>query len=173
MAGARRVRVAELSWERMGRCARLAWEYGVAAFEQAERRRPAVTTGHLLMGVLSEPDCAGGLVLRRLGVDLAFASSIARFELLYGRPVAGGGEGRAGELWGAPHTAEALRAMGASLEEAQKFHSAYPIGTEHILLGLLSAPEGIGCRTLAYAGVDYASALAARDELWGLLGLTE
>ena len=164
--------MAELTWERMGRCARLAWEHGVEAFEQAQRRRPALMTGCLLLGVVSEPECAGGLVLRRLGVDLAFAASITRFELLYGRPVPGAEE-RVADLWGKPHTPEALRVMRAALDEAEKFHSAYPIGTEHILLGLLSVPEGMGCRTLAYFRVDYASALAARDEIWELLRLTE
>ena len=164
--------MAELTWERMGRCARLAWEHGVEAFERAQRRRPALMTGCLLLGVVSEPECAGGLVLRRLGVNLPLAASVTRFELLYGRPLPDSEE-RVSDLWGKPHTPEALGAMQAALDEAEKFHSAYPIGTEHILLGLLSVPEGMACRTLAYFGVDYAAALAARNEIWELLELTE
>ncbi len=164
--------MADLTWERMGRCARLAWEHGAESFEQAARRRDAVMTGHLLLGVIRQPECAGGLMLRHLGVDMALAASITEFELLHGRPVPGREE-RVVDLWGKPHTPEALQAMQLSLEEAEKFHSAYPIGTEHILLGMLSIPEGMGSRTLAYFGVDYASALAARDEIWGLLKLTE
>ncbi len=164
--------MAELTWERMGRCARLAWEHGVESFEKSTRARSALMTGSLLLGVIRQPECAGGLMLRRLGVDMALAASITEFELLHGRPVADHEE-RVVDLWGKPHTPEALRAMELSLDEAEKFHSAYPIGTEHILLGLLAIPNGMGCRTLAYFGVDYANAQAARDEIWELLKLTE
>ncbi len=164
--------MAELTWERMGRCARLAWKHGVESREHATRARPGVMTGHLLLGVIRHPECAGGLMLRRLGIDMALAASITEFELLHGRPVPDHTE-RVEELWGKPHTPEALRTMELSLDEAEQFHSAYPIGTEHILLGLLAVPEGMGCRTMAYFGVDYAKARAARDEIWGLLKLTE
>ena len=162
----------DLTWERMGRCARLAWQHAADEYEQAERRRPAVMTAHLLLGVLREPECAGGLALRRLGVDLALAASITRFTLLYGRPLPDADE-RAVSLWGAPHTPEARRAMELALDEAEQFHSAYPIGTEHILLGLLSVPDGMASRTLASLGVDYASAHASRDAIWDLLRLGE
>ena len=164
--------MAELTWERMGRCARLAWERGIESFEKASRARLALMTGHLLLGVIREPECAGGLMLRRLGVDMALAASITEFALLHGRPVPGHEE-RVVELWGKPHTPEALQTMELSLAEAELFHSAYPIGTEHILLGMLAVPDGLGCRTLGYFGVDYANAKAARDEIWQLLKLTE
>ena len=164
--------MAELTWERMGRCARLAWEHGIESFEKASRVRPALMTGHLLLGVIREPECAGGLMLRRLGVDMALAASITEFVLLHGRPVPEHEE-RVVELWGKPHTPEALQTMELSLDEAELFHSAYPIGTEHILLGMLAVPDGMGCRMLEYFGVDYANAKAARDEIWQLLKLTE
>ena len=164
--------MAELTWERMGRCARLAWEHGIESFEKASRVRPALMTGHLLLGVIREPECAGGLMLRRLGVDMALAASITEFALLHGRPVPEHEE-RVVELWGKAHTPEALQTMELSLDEAELFHSAYPIGTEHILLGMLAVPDGMGCRTLGYFGVDYANAKAARGEIWQLLKLTE
>ena len=164
--------MAELTWERMGRCARLAWEHGVESWEKASRARPALMTGHLLLGVIREPECAGGLMLRRLGVDMALAASVTEFALLHGRPVPEHGE-RVVELWGRAHTPEALQTMELSLDEAELFHSAYPIGTEHILLGMLAVPNGMGCRMLGYFGVDYANAKAARDEIWQLLKLTE
>lgn len=164
--------MAELTWERMGRCARLAWEHGTESFEKASRARPALMTGHLLLGVIREPECAGGLMLRRLGVDMALAASITEFALLHGRPVPEHEE-RVVELWGKAHTPEALQTMEISLDEAELFHSAYPIGTEHILLGMLAVPGGMGCRTLGYFGVAYANAKVARDEIWQLLKLTE
>ena len=164
--------MAELTWERMGRCARLAWEHGIESFEKASRARPALMTGHLLLGVIREPECAGGLMLRRLGVDMALAASVTEFALLHGRLVPEHEE-RVVELWGRAHTPEALQTMELSLDEAELFHSAYPIGTEHILLGMLAVPDGMGCRTLGYFGVDYANAKAARDEIWQLLKLTE
>ncbi|MXY59881.1 MAG: hypothetical protein F4Y96_05300 [Chloroflexi bacterium] len=103
---------------------------------------------------------------------MALAASITEFELLHGRPRPAHAD-RVFALWGKPHTPEALRTMELSLAEAEQFHSAYPIGTEHILLGLLAIPESAGCRTMAYFGVDYAQARAARDEIWELLKLTE
>ena len=118
--------MAELTWERMGRCARLAWEHGVESFENASRPRSALMTGHLLLGVVRHPDCAGGLVLRRLGVDMALAASITEFELLYGRPLPDHAE-RAFDLWGKPHTPEALRHDGAVVGRG----GAVPLGVSH------------------------------------------
>ena len=55
--------MAELTWERMGRCARLAWEHGIESFEKASRARPALMTS----AVGRHPPDA--LMLLRLGVD--------------------------------------------------------------------------------------------------------
>ena len=72
-----------------------------------------------------------------------------------------------------PHTPAARSVLDFALEEADLFSPTYPIGTEHLLLGLLRVPEGIGCRVLRYFGIELEAARAARDEFWELLRLAE
>ena len=158
--------------DRMGRCARLAWEHAVDERSKATVARPGVMTGHLLLGVLMEPDCAGGLVLAKLRLDLAQAISATQFVLLHGRRREGSDEPTV-EWEGTPHTPAARAVLGFAVEEANLFRPTYPIGTEHILLGLLRVPEGIGCRVLRYFGIELDAVRAARDEFWEVLRLTE
>ena len=162
----------ELGMDRMGRCARLAWEHAVDERSKATVARPGVMTGHLLLGVLMEPDCAGGLILAKMGLDLALAEAHTRFALFYGRR-RDSPEEPAVEWEGTPHTPAARLVLDFSLEEANLFSPTYPIGTEHILLGLLRVPEGLGCSVLGYFGIKHERARATRDEWWGVLRLAE
>ena len=162
----------ELSMDRMGRCARLAWEHAVDERSKATVVRPGVMTGHLLLGVLMEPDCAGGLILAKMGLDLALAEAHTRFALFYGRRRDSSDEPTV-EWESTTHTPAARSVMDLALEEANLFSPTYPIGTEHILLGLLRVPEGIGCRVLRYFGIELEAARAARDEFWEVLRLAE
>ena len=180
----------------MGRCARLAWEHAVDERGKATVARPGVMTGHLLLGVLMEPDCAGGLILAKMRLDLAQAILATQFVLLHGRRRDGSDKGNAPstssgqaldprtratlltheptvEWEGTPHTPAARSVLDFALEEANLFSPTYPIGTEHILLGLLRVPEGIGCRVLRYFGIELEAARAARDEFWEVLRLAE
>ena len=75
-----------MSLERMGRCARLAWDHAVESHRTAQVTRPAVTTGHILLGVLKETDCAGGLILGKIPLDLKLALGVTEFMLLHSRP---------------------------------------------------------------------------------------
>ena len=154
----------------MGRCASKAWETAVAAHTRAPIARPAVTTGHLLLGVLEEETCAGGLILGRLGLDFKLACATTEFVLVYGRKPA---DTATVECGGAPHTIPAKTALDCAFEEADLFSPTYPIGTEHLLLGLLRVPDSIGCRVLNHLGIDEARARAGRDELWDVLKTVE
>jgi ATP-dependent Clp protease ATP-binding subunit ClpA len=158
--------------ERMGRCALLAWKYGIEVRDNATVARPGVMTGHLLLGVLKERDCAGGLILAKMGLDLEFVTMFTQFMLLHARrrdtpepPSIDWGD--------VPHTPSAQKAMVLSLEEAQLYSDTYPIGTEHMLLGILRVPEGIGCRVLNHFDINVHTARAARDSMWELLRLAE
>ena len=162
----------ELGMDRMGRCARLAWEHAVDERSKATVARAGVMTGHLLLGVLMEPDCAGGLILAKMRLDLAQAILATQFVLLHGRRRDGSEEPPV-EWEGTPHTPAARSVLDRALEEANLFSPTYPIGTEHILLGLLRVPEGIGCRVLRYFGIELEAARAARDEFWEVLRLAE
>jgi ATP-dependent Clp protease ATP-binding subunit ClpA len=164
---------AAVPWDRMGRCARLAWEHAVEARNTAgDRRRPGIMTGHILLGVLEEPTCAGGLILRKMGLDLEHARDITRFVLFYGRRRDGVDE-PLGEWMDQPHTPAALKAIEYSLEEAALFSDTYPIGTEHLLLGVLRAPTGMGSGIMAHFGINLHRARAARDTFWDVLKLSE
>jgi hypothetical protein len=154
--------------ERMGRCALLAWEHGVEKHRVATVPRSGVTTGHILLGVLKEDSCAGGLILRALGLDLVHAYAITEFVLLHSRRV--GGDTEPPVDWGGqPHTAQAKQVMELSLEEANLYTATYPIGTEHLLLALLRVPDSIGRRTLYFLGLQEDTVRQKRDEFWKLL----
>jgi hypothetical protein len=154
--------------ERMGRCARLAWEHGVEAHRNAAVARPGVTTGDLLLGVLTESTCAGGLILSKLQLNLELASSTTAFVLLHGRRQSTSEE-RTVEWAGVAHSTAARQVLDLALEEADFYSATYPIGTEHLLLGILRVPDAMGCRILHYSGITEARVRATRDELWQLL----
>lgn len=152
----------------MGRCALIAWETAVEAQRQSSMPKLGVSTGHVLLGVLKEDACAGGLILARLGLDLKLPFAVTEFVLLHGRRRAAS-DPRVVDYAGVPHTASAKTALDLALEEANLFSETYPIGTEHLLLGVLRVPEGTGCQVLHYLGIHEDQVRAARDELWQLL----
>lgn len=160
--------------ERMGRCAKLAWEHAVEEWGAApqERLRPAVMTGHLLLGVLQEPTCAGGLIQRKLGLDLQLVIDHIKFALIYGRR-RDGVEEPVVDCWGVPHTPAALNVIKMCEEEANLTSDTFPIGTEHLTLALLRAEAGMANRVLQHFGITENQARVARDTWWDVLKLSE
>jgi ATP-dependent Clp protease ATP-binding subunit ClpA len=158
----------------MGRCAKLAWEHAVEAHaKQVSRRpRPGVMTGHLLVGVLKEPDCAGGLILEKMGLNLDLARRHAEFVLMHGSRRDGVEEATV-DWEGVPHTPAARRVLEYCLEEATLTSDTFPIGTEHLVIALLRVPEGIGSDVLRYFGIEHEFARATRDNWWNVLNLRE
>lgn len=104
----------------------------------------------------------------KMGLDLGLARGITEFVLLHSRRQGGAEEG-AVDWGGLAHTPAARQVLDLALEEANLFSATYPIGTEHLLLGLLRVPESMGYRILRYFGLEEAAVRAARDELWELL----
>jgi len=153
----------------MGRCARAAWDHAVEEHRRAAVPRPGVTTGHLLLGMLKHEECAGGLILRKLQLDVKLAYATTDFALLYGRRRDPSTEVETEDWAGVPHSPPAKHVLDLALEEANLFHATYPIGTEHLLLGLLREPEGMGYRLLYHFGLEESAVRAARDQLWELL----
>lgn len=154
----------------MGRCARLAWDDAVEANRSSPAPRPGVTTGHILLGVLKHEDCAGGLILGKMGLDFKLACLTTEFVLFYGRPREGAAQPTV-DYCGVPHTPLARRLLDLCVEEANLTSPTFPIGTEHLLLTLLRVPEGIGGRVLHYFGISEPQARAGRDGLWEVLHL--
>jgi hypothetical protein len=153
--------------ERMGRCALKAWQHAVDTYQASPGSRPGLTTGHVLLGVLREEACAGGLILKALDLDLRHAYGITEFVLLHSRRV--NTDPDVAEWGGKAHMPPAKQVMVLSLEEANLYSETYPIGTEHLLLALLRVPESIGYRTLHFLGLDEDKVRQKRDDLWTLL----
>src|SRR5207248_3826861 len=107
-----------------------------------------ITSGHILLGVLKERTCAGGLVLGKLSLDFEFAIAQTEWMLQYGRR-RDSQEPPTMDWEGIPHTATAKKVLDLCIEEANVFSPTYPIGTEHLLLSLLRV-DGVGCRLLNY-----------------------
>jgi transcription elongation factor Elf1 len=66
-------------------------------------------------------------------------------------------------------TDRARKVIDVAQEEARRLHHDW-IGTEHILLGVLSDPDGLGCRVLADLGVELG---AARERVIAIVGTAD
>ena len=114
-----------------------------------------IGTEHLLLGLLHEGKGLAARTFGTLGVDLADARS--QVEAAIGR----GEEPPAGHV---PFTARAKKVLETSLREAIQLTHDH-IGTEHILLGLLSQEEGVGAGVLRSMGHDLSDVRNAVLEL--------
>ncbi|KAI8529278.1 hypothetical protein RHMOL_Rhmol12G0213300 [Rhododendron molle] len=103
-----------------------------------------VGTEQLLLGLIGEGTGIAAKVLKSMGINL----KDARIEM---EKIIGRGSGIvSGEI---PFTPLAKRVLELSLEEASKLGHSY-IGTEHLLLGLLSEGEGVAGTILESLGAD-------------------
>lgn len=116
---------------------------------QEEARRAGNTeigTGHLVLGLLAEPE---GLAVRALAAQ-GFTPDAVRAAVTATLPAA------SGETPGLiPYDAEGKKVLELTFREALKLGHNY-VGTEHILLALLEQENGAG--PLADLGVDKAEA---------------
>ncbi|GBC95157.1 ATP-dependent Clp protease ATP-binding subunit ClpC [bacterium HR16] len=103
-----------------------------------------VSTEHLLLGLVREPDSVAARILERMGVSLSRVRS--EIERQVSR-----GEGRLGQE--TQLTPRAKRVIDLAYDEARQLNNNY-IGTEHLLLGLIREGEGLAGRVLAKLGVD-------------------
>jgi len=109
-----------------------------------------VSTEHLLLGLVREPDSIACQVLNRMGVSIGKIRSEVEKQVTRG-------EGRLGQDM--QLTPRAKRVIDLAYDEARGMTNDY-IGTEHILLGLIREGEGIAGRVLGRLGVK---AEKARD----------
>lgn len=103
-----------------------------------------VSTEHLLLGLVREPDCVAARILDRMGVSLAKIRS--EIERQVSR-----GDGRQGQEM--QLTPRAKRVIDLAYDEARNLSNNY-IGTEHLLLGLIREGEGVAGKVLQKLGVD-------------------
>ncbi len=115
-----------------------------AANEEAVRLgHREVTTQHLLRGLLRDAESVACHLLRRANVAPQTLADALAPHLLQGAFF--GSQER-------PYSAAAKRAMDGAYEAARGLDCNY-IGTEHLLLGLLEASDGVAGRVLRQTGL--------------------
>jgi len=113
------------------------------AHEEAERmHHNYIGTEHLLLGLMREEGGVAGRVLRELGLEPARVKEMVE-------RLTGIGRHTGGRIELAPGTEQVLQ---LAIEEARRMGHHY-IGTEHLLLGLVRQPEGVGVDVLRRLGV--------------------
>jgi len=103
-----------------------------------------IGTEHILLGLLHEGQGVAGKALESLGVHLEAVRQ--QVEQIIGK----GQQAQTGHI---PFTPRAKKVLELSLREALQLGHDY-IGTEHILLGLLSEGEGVAAQVLVRLGAD-------------------
>jgi hypothetical protein len=122
----------------------------IAAQESARTAGNAtISTGHLILGLLADPDSMAVRVLTDEGVSLDAVRATATATL------APGGEDLPALI---PFDAQARQILEQTFREALGLGHNY-VGTEHILLSLLTVEDGTG--VLAGLGVDRERTVAA------------
>ena len=127
--------------------------------QEAERlSHDYIGTEHILLGLVREGSGVAANVLGMLGADAGKLS--AEVERL-AKPMPGAvGPGQP------PFDARAKRALEFAIEEARKLNREH-VGTEHLLLGLLSVEDGLAAQVLMNLGLVLEE---VRKEVLGFLG---
>ena len=116
-----------------------------------------IGTEHILLGLLREEEGIAARVLERLHVDEVEVRAQVR------QIIGEGDEVPTGQI---PFTPRAKKVLELSLREALSMSHSY-IGTEHILLGLVSENQGVATQVLLDLGAD---AETVRNEVLRTLG---
>ncbi len=116
----------------------------LAQLEAQQLKHSAVGTEHLLLGLLREGEGVAARALKNLGLDL----NKTRDEII--KVIGEGDEIPSKEI---TFTPRAKRVLELANEEARRQGVNY-VGTEHLLLGLLSEGEGVGGRVLQKMGIS-------------------
>ncbi|CCF84664.1 Clp protease N-terminal domain-containing protein [Nitrolancea hollandica] len=130
------------------------------AREEAQRfNHNYIGTEHLLLGLVREEGGVAARVLRNMGVDLVKARTAVEFII---------GRGDSMIVDEMRLTPRAKRVIELADREAQKLHHHF-IGTEHLLLGILTEGQGIAAGVLASLGVPLAE---VRQQILSVIGQT-
>ena len=103
-----------------------------------------IGTEHILLGLIHEGEGVAAKALESLGISLEAVRQQVE-EII--------GQGQAAPTGHIPFTPRAKKVLELSLREALQLGHNY-IGTEHILLGLISEGEGVAAQVLARMGAD-------------------
>src|SRR3984957_15284999 len=103
-----------------------------------------IGTEHLLLGLMHESDGIAGQALTQMGLTLVAIRDQVE-EIL--------GESETRPVGSPPFTFRAKKVLELSLREALQLGHNH-IGTEHLLLGIVSEGEGVGVQVLTTLGAD-------------------
>lgn len=132
------------------------------AEEEARRlHHEYVGTEHILLGLIAEEQGVGAQVLKQFGVTQSQVRREA-FAIVQTGPVVE----VSGDL---PYTPGSQEAIVFAVEEAHKLNNTY-VGTEHLLLGLVRADQGVAFQVLLNMGLNLRG---IRESVLNLLGHSE
>src|SRR3954468_7311602 len=126
---------------------------GLARKEADRFHHNFVGTEHLLLGLVALGQGTAVAVLRRMGIGL----EMLRLEVE--KQVGTGPDQKT--LGNIPYTPRVKKVMALAAREAKALQHTY-VGTEHILLGLLSEGDGVAARVLKSLNVEVGQ---TRDEI--------
>ncbi|OGJ88600.1 MAG: hypothetical protein A2268_08040 [Candidatus Raymondbacteria bacterium RifOxyA12_full_50_37] len=116
-----------------------------------------VGTEHLLLGLIREGDGVAVAVLQNLGIDMnELAKNVEK------SVTSSGGMMTLGQML--PFTPRAKKVLEIAAQEARNMSHKY-IGTEHLLLALLSDKESSSANALAAINIDYEKAKAEIERI--------
>jgi ATP-dependent Clp protease ATP-binding subunit ClpA len=104
-----------------------------------------VGTEHLLLGVVRVGEGTAVRVLQKMGIDLGRVQSEVKKKIGSGPPCK--------HIGVIPYTPRVKRIISLALNEAKALGHSY-LGTEHLLLGMLSEGDGVAARVLKDFGVE-------------------
>ncbi len=114
-----------------------------------------IGTEHMLVGLIHEGEGVAAKALGSIGISL----EAVREKVEQRRGPAGMSTSAS-----APFTPRAKKVLDLSLREALQLGHSY-IGTEHILLGLIREPEGVGCASTGQPGCRPVPGAPASDPI--------
>ena len=119
----------------------------LANLEAGKLNHNYLSPAHLMLGLIAEGECVATETLRMLRVDLDAVRDEVRALM-----ETGDSKGSVGRR---ANTKELNEVMNLAIQEARRFGHRY-VGTEHLILGVLSSAESIPARVLRKQGIDLA-----------------
>jgi ATP-dependent Clp protease ATP-binding subunit ClpC len=115
------------------------------ANQEAQRfQHEYIGTEHILLGLIKEGTGVGAVVLKEFGVDLKGIRNQVELMVKSGPEMVPMGK--------LPHTPLAKNVIEQAIIASRGLRHNY-VGTEHLLLGLLTVPEGVAHKVLTQLGV--------------------
>lgn len=122
-----------------------------------------IGTEHILLGLIKEGEGVAAAVLTNLNVDLEEIQQKIEETVGKGKATSIAPDNPATD---APYTSRAKKVLELSETTARLLSHTY-VGTEHLLLGLITESKGIAAQVLRDAGVDFGKAHAETLRLLG------